>query len=151
MNGNLTEFSREVKAQFFETFPLLLNLEYKITENEENTFCIEIKAPSSSGELYLMIDTSGEEVTVSFGSYHAHYNDLLGQYVYGSAVGLINKIISSECAIVTYWREDKWFGSSLLNKENFPIDNENQPYASKIEIRSWLGNFDIDIECVPRN
>jgi len=151
MNGNLTEFSREVKDQFFESFPFLLNLEHKITEDEENTFCIEIKAPSSKAELYLMIDTSGEEVTVSFGSYHAHYNDFLGQYVYGSAVELINRIISSECAIVTYAREDQWFGSSLMSRINFPVDNENHPYASKIEIRSWNGNLDVDIECVPRN
>jgi len=151
MNGNLTEFSREVKAQFFESFPLLLNLEHKIIESEENAFCIEIKAPSSKSEVYLVIDSSGEEVTVSFDSYHAHYNDLLGQYVYGSALELINRIIGSEFAIVSYWRDEQWCGSALLERESFPINNENNPYANKIKIRSWLGNLDFNIECVPRD
>jgi hypothetical protein len=38
MNGNLTEFSDEVKAQFFERFPSLLNLEHKIIENENRGY-----------------------------------------------------------------------------------------------------------------
>ncbi|QEY12197.1 hypothetical protein [Cellvibrio sp. KY-YJ-3] len=151
MNGNLTEFSNEVKTQFFESFPALVKLEHKIVENEECAFCIEIKAPSPKAEHPLCIDTSGEEVTVSFDAYHAHFNEFFGESEYGTAFEFITQIIGGEFAVVSYWRESQWCGSSLLRKENFPINNENYPYANKIQIRSWAGNLDSEIECVPRN
>ena len=150
MNGNLTEFSAEVKAQFKKCFPALLNLEYKIIENEEHAFCIEIKAPSLKAARPLSIDTCGEEVTVAFDAYHAHFNEFRNESECGAAFEFICKIINGEFAVVSYWREEQWCGSTLLKEENFPTTNENYPYASKIKIRSWLGNLDQDVECVPR-
>jgi len=47
--------------------------ENKIIENEEGAFCIEIKAPSANVEHPLSIDTYGEEVTLAFDAYHAHF------------------------------------------------------------------------------
>jgi hypothetical protein len=141
MNGNLTEFSVEVKAQFLECFPSLLNFEHNIIENEQRAFCIEIKAPSSKAVYALSIDTYGEEVTAAFDSYHAHFNEFMSESESDTAFEFINRIINGNFAIVSYWHEEQWCGSELLKEENFPKNNENYPYASKIKIRSLISRF----------
>lgn len=150
MNGNLTEFSAEVKAQFNELFTSLLNLEHKIIENEENAFCIEIQAPSLKAERPLSIDTYNEEITVAFDAYHAHFEEFINESGCNNAFEFINNIIDGQFAVVSYWREEQWCGSVLLKEESLPKNNENYPYANKIKIRSWFGNLDQDLECTPR-
>ena len=151
MNETLTEFSEEVKAQFIELFPFLLKLEHEIIEDEENTFYIKIKAPSPNSEFPLYIDTYCDEVTVGFDAYHAHFNEFFGDSEYETAFEFINKIISDEFSIVSYWREEQWCGSSLLRKESFPTTNDDYPFANTIKIRSWSGALDSEIKCVPRD
>lgn len=53
-------------------------------------------------------------------------------------------------AAVSYWRDEKWCGSTFLEEVDFPNDNEQYPYANKIKFRSWSGSLDKDIECVPK-
>lgn len=150
MNGNLTEFSAEVKAQFNELFTSLLNLEHKIIENEENAFCIEIQAPSLKAERPLIIDTYNEEITVAFDAYHAHFEEFINESCCNNAFEFISNIIGGQFAVVSYWREEQWCGSMLLKEESLPKNNENYPYADRIKIRSWFGNWDQDLECTSR-
>jgi hypothetical protein len=150
MNGNLTEFSKKVSNQFFECLPQLKEFATAPEENDEGAFSIKIIPPFSVVEYPLSIDTYGEEVTVAFDAYHAHFNEFKEESEYGDALSFIKNIISEQFAVVSFWHNEQWCGSSLLEICNLPSNNENYPYANLIKIRSWSGKLDKTIECVPR-
>lgn len=150
MNGNLTEFSKNVSDQFFEHFPQLKGFASAPEENDEGAFSIKIIPLFNVAEHPLSIDTFGEEVTVAFDAYHAHFNEFKEESEYGDALSFIKNIISEQFAVVSFWRNEQWCGSSLLESCDFPSNNEDYPYANLIKIRSWSGKLDRTIECVPR-
>lgn len=150
MHENLTEFSKNVSNQFFEYFPQLKEFTIVPEENDEGAFSIKIIPPFNVVEHPLSIDTFGEEVTVAFDAYHAHFNEFKEECEYGDAFTFIKNIVSEQFVVVSFWRNDQWCGSSLLESCNFPSGNESYPYANLIKIRSWSGKLDKTIECVPR-
>lgn len=150
MNVNFNEFSMDVAKQFFECLPQLKEFATEPEENDEGAFSIKIIPSFNTAEYPLSIDTFGEEVTVAFDAYHAHFNEFKKESEYGDALSFIKNIISEKFAVVSFWRNEQWCGSSLLEACNFPSNNECHPYANLIKIRSWSGKLDKVIECVPR-
>ncbi|MEN0038018.1 MAG: hypothetical protein AAGC78_13170 [Cellvibrio sp.] len=151
MHENLNEFSRNVSIQFFKSFPELKEFATALEENDEGTFSVKVIPPFNVVEHPLSIDTFGEEVTVAFDAYHAHFNEFKEECEYGGALTFIKNIVSEQYAVVSFWRNDQWCGSSLIESCNFPSNNENYPYANLIKIRSWSGKLNKTIECIPRD
>ncbi len=150
MFNTLDEFDLKVALAVTQAFPQWSEHALIEESDGERAFVLSIVPPSQNVAHALRIDTFGGEVTVSFEHYHAHFDD----FVNGTeqdALTLVTQIVSDEYAIVSYWRDDQWCGSTLLVRNSIPINNEEYPYANRIHIRSWNGTLDNDIQCVPRD
>ncbi|MCG8052446.1 MAG: hypothetical protein JAZ15_14680 [Candidatus Thiodiazotropha endolucinida] len=149
MEKELSQYSREMAAQILEVYPEWQDVADIDTYNGETYFNLEITPPSNNVKAPLRIYTYGDEITVSFDSYHGHFYDLVN-IDGGDAKTLIDQIISDNSTVVSYWWDDEWCGSMLLDSSDVPINNEEYPYANRIRIRTWSGRLDKDITCEPR-
>lgn len=143
----LEEFDRTVAKAAFAAFPDWICLAKVEEADGERAFVLSVEPPSHNAIYPLRIDTFGGEVTVSFEYYHTHFNEFLDG-TDQDALTFINKIISGSYAAVSYWRDDEWCGSTLLEGTCLPSSNEEYPYANRI--RSWTGSLDRDVPCIPR-
>jgi hypothetical protein len=150
MFEKLDDFSKEVASQVLERFPEWQSLAGTEHDGEECAFVLRVPAPDGDVEHPLSIDTFRQEVTVAFDAYHAHFmefEDAAGDGAYD----FVRRLIADEVAVVSYWRDAQWCGSTLLGIHNVPVDNEDYPYANTIRVRSWSGLYNKDIVCKPRN
>jgi len=154
MIKELSQYSKEMSAQILEEFPNWREQAGTNEHNGEKYFDLRVVPPSSNIESPLRIYTYQDELTISFDAYHAHFfefkeND--DEIKDDDAFSFIKRIISDSYAVVSYWRDDQWCGSTLLPEEEFPINNAEYPYANKIKIRSWSGRLDENIKCEAKN
>lgn len=149
MFETLDPFDRAIAHAVGEAFPEWIPFATIQEADGERAFVLEIKAPSRKVGYPLRIDTYGGEITVSFEHYHAHFDEFRDG-TGNDAFTLVTNIISGDHAVVSYWRDDLWCGSIVLEQGRIPVDNEEYPYANRIKVRSWSGALDEDIACVPR-
>lgn len=150
MTKELSEYSKEISAQILVEYPEWE--EYSGTDeyNGEVYFLIEVMPPSNNVENPMRVYTYQDELTVSFDAYHAHFYEFVEEdpaMKDDDASTFIKKIVNDSHAVVSYWHDEQWCGSTLLRKEEFPTDNEEYPYANIIKFRSWSGKLDKEIEC----
>ena len=141
----MDDFSKDIELKFNLRFP-----EWKIfgqPADYEGVVIFEAKIPCPNGgeEDLLVVDTFNEEVTVSFDAYHAHFDDFGNSDAYDDALELILQITSEEWAVVSYWLDEQWNGSSLVRVSDLPNSNSEYPAANRLKIKSWRGNFDKEI------
>lgn len=149
MFETLDEFDHKVAKAVAEAFPDWSGLATIEESDEERAFFLSVMPPSHNVTYPLRIDTFGGEVTVSFEYYHAHFDEF-ADGTDQDAVSFVRKIVSGQCAVVSYWRDDEWCGSLLQDQGSIPTSNEEYPYANCIHIRSWTGAIDNDIKCISR-
>ncbi|MBV2124991.1 MAG: hypothetical protein KUF75_07565 [Candidatus Thiodiazotropha sp. (ex Ctena orbiculata)] len=149
MDKELSQYSKEMAAQILAMYPEWKDVADTEEYNGETYFNLVITPPSNNVKAPLRIYTYGDEITVSFDSYHGHFFDLENNDG-GDAKTLIDQIISDNSAVISYWRDDEWCGSMLLDYSEVPTSNEEYPYANRIKIRTWSGKLDKDITCDPR-
>lgn len=145
----LDEFDRKVAQEVGTVFPDWLALATVEEIEGERAFVVSVEPPSQNVTYPLRVDTCGGEVTVSFEYYHAHFYEFCDG-TDQDAVSLIRQITSGKYAAVSYWRDDQWCGSALLEASKLPSNNNEYPYANRIHLRSWTGTLDNDIACTPR-
>lgn len=149
MFETLNEFDRQVAQAVGEAFPNWIGLAKAEESNGERAFVLEVEPPSHNLSYPLRIETFGGEVTVLFEYYHSHFDDFCD----GSnkdALTLVRTLVSSDHAVVSYWRDDQWCCSMLVKENEIPMSNDEHPYADRIRVRSWSGALDKDISCIPR-
>ena len=149
MSNHLSKFSQGVAVELFNAFPEMKEFE-SVTENDgEVALYVEVIPPTGDAENPLRISTLRGEITVSFDAYHAHFEDFRNAEG-DDAYSMLQRIISDQFAVVSYWRDEQWCGSTLLGKAEFPSDNAEYPYANRVEFKSWRGGLDGSIACAPR-
>lgn len=150
MIDDLNEFSKKIAAQVFDKFPQWEGLAGIREDDGEKVLLIKVTPPTGNAECPLSIDTIQDEVTVAFDAYHAHFWDFENSEG-DDALSFINLLLSDEYAVVSYWRDDRWCGATLLHESEFPSENTEYPYANAIKIRSWSGSHNNDIQCTPKD
>ncbi|MBH0000962.1 hypothetical protein I6E72_18600 [Pseudoalteromonas sp. NSLLW24] len=141
----MDEFSKEIELKFNSRFPKWKKFGRPTEYEGVTVFEAKVPCPSGKAEELLILDTFNEEVTVSFDAYHAHFDDFGNNDAYDEALEFILQVTSEEWAIVSYWLDERWNGSSLLKVTELPHDNSDYPAANIIKVKSWLGNFDKEI------
>ena len=107
--------------------------------------------PQAMVEHGLVIDTSNEEITVGFDSYHSHFDDWVGdgeQFGTEAVIEFIKQIISERTAVVSWWQGEEWRGSAQLEagtKSAAPSWAAQGQY-DRVRIRSWLGTFNANTD-----
>lgn len=146
----MDEFSKKVEAQFIQEFPEWK--EFCSTEMDEGEEVFSVKVPSPSGDdnHSLSVNTFRGEVTVAFDAYHAHFYDFIDSED-EDALSFVKELVSSDCAVVSYWRDEQWCGSTLLPVSELPKSNEEYPYANIIRFRSWSGRCNNETQCASKD
>jgi hypothetical protein len=104
---------------------------------------VEVKPPASANvEHGLAIYTANDEVTVSFDTFHSHFREWNEEYE--SALEFIEQVVTERIAIVSWWFDDKWLGSSYVAAGHEPEHRSRPPRSNRIRVRSWKGTFNYD-------
>lgn len=148
MLDTLNEFDRRVAKAVVKAFPDW-SVFATVEESGGGHTLFIIQAPSGNETEPLIIKTWGSEVIVAFGHCHTHFDDFSDGTAH-DALTFVRKIISGKCAAVSYWQDQLWIGSLLVDDGNLPKGNDIFPRANQIRIRSWTGALDDDITCIPR-
>jgi len=139
--------------QLFAEFP-----EWRALARSEKTadgmeyLVIEVAPPPQAMvEHGLVIDTSNEEVTVGFDSYHSHFDDWVGdgeQFGTKAAIEFIKQILSERTAVVSWWQGEEWRGSAQLEAgAHSPVPNwASAGQYDRVRIRSWRGTLNADTD-----
>jgi hypothetical protein len=135
----------------FAAFPEWRSLARSERADDGSTYVvIEVRAPPGANVEYgLIIDTSNQEVTVSFDFHHEHFDEWVGdgdRFGTEAAVELIRRIVSERIAVVSWWHGDSWAGSSQIEAGANPeMPSWAAPEAyNRVRIRSWNGSFNVD-------
>jgi hypothetical protein len=106
--------------------------------------------PEADVQRGLRIDTADDEVTVAFDFYHEHFDDWAGQSGPGetqSALQFVQQIVEERVAVVSWWRDDQWAGSSVTEAGVPPEPPESRTWTvppNRVRVRSWSGTFNLD-------
>ena len=143
----MDDFSRKISKLFLEQFP---NWSSFVTKSDE-VFEVKIPRPDKLDTPKLEIEAFGDELTVFFGPYHAHFDDYGNNNAFHDASIFIRQLTSNNYAVVSYWRGEQWCGSQIVNINKLPKDNAEYPYSDTITILTWSGDMDANIACNPIN
>jgi hypothetical protein len=94
----------------------------------------------------LLIHTDKGEVTVGFDFYHSHFDSAVGDgehFGTGAAIAFVRQIVSEQIAVVSWWRDDEWRGSSQVEAGAQPAALLVKEY-NRVRVRSWKGSFNAD-------
>ena len=113
---------------------------------------IEVTPPSQANvEHGLVIDTSNNEVTVGFDSYHSHFDDWVGDgehFGTKAAIEFIKQVVSERTAVISWWQGTEWRGSAQLEagaKSVVPSWATEGQY-DRVRVRSWCGSLNADTD-----
>ena len=147
----MDEFSANIEKKFLLQFPELAAHCGEVANKYAVAFEVKIPSPASHTKRTLILETFNAEITVYFDSYHAHFSEIDGIDPFDNASAFLQKDLSNQYAVVSYWRDEQWCGSAMLAVTSLPLDNADYPYANSIKIRSWLGDYDKVLQCIARD
>lgn len=143
-------FSLAAANEIFDAFP-----EWRAFAREEHAddgssfLVVQVTPPASANvEHGLVIDTSNDEFTVGFDCYHCHFDEWVGdgdQFGTRAALEFVEQIINERVAVVSWWQDAEWRGSSQLVAGASPEQPSWQTTFNRVRIRSWRGTFNADI------
>lgn len=147
-------FSLAAADEIFAAFP-----EWRALAREEQAddgtcfLVIEVKAPLEANvEHGLIVDTQNREVTVGFDCYHSHFDQWVGDgdhFGTQAALEFIKQVLNERVAVVSWWQDEKWCGSSQVEAGTSPQPPWWQTRFNRIRIRSWKGTLNADISAQP--
>ncbi|WP_213998159.1 hypothetical protein [Arsukibacterium sp.] len=146
----MDEFSEKIANKFRSQFPRWISYCGAVNRDGAVIFEAKIPFPGSKRDAFLTLATDNQEVTVYLDSYHAHFDDFGENNSNSDALVFVQKIISNEYVVVSYWRDSQWCGSEHVPINALPTGNEEYPYANLVKMYSWLGNYDNEIHYKPR-
>ena len=113
---------------------------------------IEVTPPlQAKVEHGLVIDTSNDEITVGFDSYHSHFDDWVGDgehFGTAAAIEFIKQIVSELTAVISWWQGRQWRGSAQLEPgANSVVPSwATEGQYDRVRIRSWRGSLNADTD-----
>ena len=108
---------------------------------------VEIRAPNPAAETPLMICTCNEEITVSFGMAHTHFNayaDDSEPDEFANAVDFVDRVLSDEVKAAWWLRQGKWAGSMWIEGNEEADSSHLREKPDRFVVRSWSGSDDTE-------
>lgn len=138
-------------AELWAAFPEWKELARVETDDSGNQYLlIEVKSPAATciGQ-GLVIDTSNDEITVSFDHYHSHFDEWLGdgdQIGTLAALEFIKQLVNERVAVASWWEGEQWRGSTQIETGS-PVENPSWIDTGadlRLRVRSWNGTYNAD-------
>lgn len=140
-------------APVLEAFPEWRLLVREERDEEGSSFeVLEVQAPAEANvDHSLLVDTAGDEITVSFDAYHSHFDEWVGDGTYVgtmAALEFIKQLVSERIAVQSWWKGEQWCGSAQLEAGQMPKlpSWAGAPIIDRIRVRSWKGALNADVE-----
>ena len=149
---SLNEYSRKVYDFLKSHYPTFLDILVARPCKNYGSNCIkfEIIPPNKNASYKLTFDTNDNQITVCFDNFHCHYDNFANLNLnneLNKSIGTINKIMSQELIVVSYYRDNKLIMTGLNEKSIFnnldkaiPATIRNQ--VDRINAISWRGTLD---------
>lgn len=132
-----------VATDILSAYPEWHSLATAVSTEGGDILRIVVPSPVANVEHPLTIDTSDQEITVTYDFHHGHYPTFRDSGCREGAVSLLAPLLQEELAIASFWSENKWHGST-----QFRIGEPEDPLKmfgnTRIRVRSWRGTFDKD-------
>lgn len=145
----MDSFSLSTADEIFTAFP-----EWQAFAREEQAdggssfLIIKVTPPLEADvEHGLVVDTQNQEVTVGFDYYHSHFDQWVGDgddFGPEAALEFVKQILNEEVAIVSWWQDEQWRGSSPLEAGASPQPPSWKTSFNRVRIRSWKGTLNAD-------
>jgi hypothetical protein len=146
----LDGFSESFAKVLFDRFPDWRQFG-EATPIEDGTayLAVQVPAPPSSMlERGLGVFTYDGEVTVALDHGHQHFNWPPAPEAAGNAwadpLVCIGDLLEERMGAVSWWKDDKWLGSSTFRKGEKP-GWKNHDASNRIRLRSWHGGLNADM------
>jgi hypothetical protein len=146
----MDSFSLAAADEIFAAFPdwRSFGREEK-TQDETSFLIIKVMPPKEANvEHGLVVDTSNQEITVGFDCYHSHFDHWVGDgshFGTQAALEFVKQIVNEQVAVVSWWLDNEWRGSSQLEAGASPETPSFQTSFNRVRIRSWKGSLNADI------
>lgn len=145
----LDEFSGDVAQALFAAHPEWVSCARVELAEDGETLDLVVEVPSpfpQEGSPKLIVYTEDSEVTVSYDSYHSHFNwPPDDPDITLNPLTFIAAILNEEVAAVSGWNDGKWAGSWLHIKGEPIATPEKMSVMKTIRVRSWLGTLNQDL------
>ncbi len=96
----------------------------------------------------LTIDTMGDEIIVSWGFFHGHYDSWYGEYMedefFAQALDFIDEIITERLVVFDHWSPRGLVGGGSCKPEELDecLNDPRYTQDGPVTARSWLGTYD---------
>jgi len=141
--------SLNAASELFAIFPQWRSLA-RTEKGEDGTefLIVDVTPPPEANVEYgLTIDTAGDEITVGFDYYHSHFDAWVGDgehFGTKAALGFIRQIVAEEVAVASWWKGEKWKGSTQVAAGEMPKMTWIADF-DRMRVRSWKGNLNADV------
>ena len=103
----------------------------------------ELAAPNARASAPLWITTEDDEITVGFDAFHTHFAACDGstseEQSFTGAISLARDIIAERALVASWWLEEEWSGSQLVEVGYFPERPQYVAGEAIARVRSWTG------------
>lgn len=103
----------------------------------------ELPAPNARASTPLWITTEDDEITVGFDAFHTHFAAWDGptseEQSFAGAISLARDIIAERALVASWWLEEKWSGSQLVEPGFTPERPQFVAGEAIPRVRSWSG------------
>ena len=147
----MSDFSTKACEQLFARYPSWRQYAKSEREADGKPFVrLEVPAPAAANARSgLVVSTANEEVTVEFDYYHSHFDDMVGNGINvgtEAALDLIEQLLTEKVAAVSWWHDEDWRGSTLIDAGEKPQPNDFTRPFNRVRIRSWKGTLNADVD-----
>ena len=108
-------------------------------------YLVEVESPNDNASASLWISTEDEEITVGFDAFHSHFETWhfdSEEKAFREALALARSIVAEKVLIASWWKDEKWSGSQLIELGEEVKRSDRTPADACLRIRSWTGKYD---------
>ncbi|HWA27995.1 MAG TPA: hypothetical protein VG734_20250 [Lacunisphaera sp.] len=106
----------------------------------------EVQPPNPRASAPLWIRTEDDEITVGFDAFHTHFSawdeSTTEAQSFVGALTLARDIMAERALVASWWLEEKWSGSQLVEPGFKPERPEYVAGSAAARVRSWTGARD---------
>lgn len=145
-------FSRKTSDELFAHFPEWRNFAREEKAKDGTSFLVVSVPPPPEAKVDrdLLIDTSGQQIALTFDFYETHFYTLSesGPFACSSLLNFLQQVMSEQTAVISWWLDNDWCGASQL-KPGASFPQSIEPFVTRFNrkrVRSWKGTFNADTE-----
>ncbi len=110
--------------------------------SQNGRLLIDMKPGAERQDCEFWVSTAGEEITIGFGMFHAHFDwPALDLSLESDPIKFVQSVISDATLIEDWALDGEWSGSSILGAAEEPDLTDMKP-GHVVHIRSWSGDRD---------